>query len=216
MRAAPGVLLAESDAPVRAGIRMALEADGLEICAEPLDASSAIEAAMSGSPSLCLIDEALPGGALVAVDAIFAARPEIKHILLTETEEPDSLLAAVRAGAVGFLRKDLDPARFPATVRGVIGGEAALSRRLTCLLAQSYRTRERGRATPTVSGGPSLTDRELEVLELMTEGLRTSEIAERLWISEVTVRRHVSSLMRKLGVDNRAAAIDVLTGRSRP
>jgi DNA-binding NarL/FixJ family response regulator len=210
------VLLAEPDAPVRAGIRMALEADGLEVCAEPLDASSAVDAAMSRRPSLCLIDEARPGGALVAVDAIFAACPEIKHILLTETEEPDSLLAAVRAGAVGFLRKDLDPARFPETVRGVIAGEAALSRRLTGLLAESYRARERGRTAPTLPGGPSLTDRELEVLELMIEGLRTSEIAERLRISEVTVRRHVSSSMTKLGVDNRAAAIDVLTGRSHP
>ena len=216
MTAPPRVLVAEPDAAVRVGIRMALEADGLEICAEPLDAGSAVEAATSERPSVCLIDDALPGGALVAVDAIFRACPDVKHILLTEIEEPNSLLAAVRAGAVGFLRKDLDPGRFPATVRGVIAGEAALSRRLTCLLAESYRMRERGRATPTRAGGPSLTDRELEVLELMTEGLRTSEIAARLWIAEVTVRRHVSSLMTKLEVEDRTAAISVLSGRSRP
>lgn len=81
-------------------------------------------------------------------------------------------------------------------------------------LLDSLRTRERGRSGPTTVGGPSMTDRQLEVLELMAEGLRTSEIAPRLSITEVTVRRHVSSAVAKLGVADRAAAIGVLTGRS--
>jgi len=74
---------------------------------------------------------------------------------------------------------------------------------------------ERGRSASTTPGGPSITDRELEVLELMTERLRTSQIAAQLSISEVTVRRHVSSVVAKLGVQDREAAIAVLTGRSR-
>ena len=209
------VLLAEPDAPTRTGIRLALEAAGLEICGEPLDARSATELAVREQPDVCLIDESLRGGALVAVDAIFRRLPDTRLVLLTEAEEPKSLLASIRAGAVGYVRKDLDPERLPATIHGVIAGEAALSRRLTYRVIETLRTRERGRAAPTTPGGPSMTDRELEVLELMAEGLRTSEIAVQLSISEVTVRRHVSSAVGKLGVADRKAAIEVLTGRSR-
>lgn len=209
------VLLAEPDAPTRAGIRWALEDAGMEICGEPLDARTATEVAVQGNPDVCLIDEGLRGGALVAVDAIFRRLPDTKLIMLTEAEEPRSLLPSIRAGAVGYVRKDLDPTRLPATIRGVLDGEAALSRRLTYRLLESLRTRERGRSAPTTPGGPSITDRELEVLELMTEGLSTSQIAMQLSISDVTVRRHVSSVVSKLGVQDRAAAIAVLTGRSR-
>jgi DNA-binding NarL/FixJ family response regulator len=209
------VLLAEPDAPTRLGIRMALEAAGFEVCSEPHDAPAAIGDAAARRPAICLIDERLPGGALVAVDAIYRSVADTKVLMLTQSEEPPSLLAAIRAGASGYLRKDLDPTRLPATIRGVLDGEAALSRRLTFRLIESLRTRERGRAAPTTPGGPSLTDRELEVLELMAEQLSTSEIAARLKIADVTVRRHVSSAVSKLGVADRDAAIAVLSGRSR-
>jgi DNA-binding NarL/FixJ family response regulator len=209
------VLVAEPDGPTRAGIRIALEAGGLAVCGEPLDARSAIAAALLEQPHACLIDEALRGGALVAVAAIFQRLPATRLILLTESEEPKSLMPSIRAGAVGYVRKDLDPTRLPATIRGVLRGEAALSRRLTYRVLEALRTRERGRSAPTTPGGPSMTDRELEVLELMAEGLRTSEIAAQLVISEVTVRRHVSSAVGKLGVADREAAIRVLTGRAR-
>jgi DNA-binding NarL/FixJ family response regulator len=210
------VLLAELDEPTRVGIRIALEDAGLEICGEPLDAATAVAIAAAERPHVCLVDEDLRGGAILAVDAIFRRLPECKLLILTSSEEPKSLFAGIRAGTSGYVRKDLDPARLPATIRGVVAGEAALSRRLTQRLLESLRTRERGRSAPTTPGGPSMTDRELEVLELMAEGLRTSEIAARLSISEVTVRRHVSSAVAKLGVADRAAAIRILTGRSRP
>jgi DNA-binding NarL/FixJ family response regulator len=197
------------------GIRLALEAENFEVCGQPQDARSAIADAMRARPAVCLIDERLPGGALVAVDAIYRGRPQIKLLVLTGSDEPRGLLAALRAGASGYLRKDIDPARLPATIRGVLDGEAALSRRQTSVLVEALRRRERGRSAPTTPGGPSITDRELEVLELMTEGLRTSEIAVRLAISEVTVRRHMSSVITKLGVPDRGAAIAVLTGRAR-
>jgi DNA-binding NarL/FixJ family response regulator len=197
------------------GIRLALEAENFEVCGQPQDARSAIADAMRARPAVCLIDARLPGGALVAVDAIYRGRPQTKLLVLTGSDEPRGLLAALRAGASGYLRKDIDPARLPATIRGVLDGEAALSRRQTSVLVEALRRRERGRSAPTTPGGPSITDRELEVLELMTEGLRTSEIAARLAISEVTVRRHISSVITKLGVPDRGAAIAVLTGRVR-
>jgi len=209
------VLLAEPDAPTRMGMRLALEAEGFDVRCEPIDARSAIVDAGRERPQVCLIDELLAGGALLAVDTIYRTVPETKLLVLTDSEEPRGLLASIRAGGCGYLRKDLDPTRLPATIRGVLDGEAALSRRLTMRLMEALRTRERGRSAPTTPGGPSMTDRELEVLELMTEGLRTSEIAARLSISEVTVRRHVSSAVSKLGVADREAAMAVLTGRSR-
>jgi DNA-binding NarL/FixJ family response regulator len=209
------VLVAEPDEPLRMGIRLALEDAGLPVCCEPLDARSAAAAALLHRPAVALIAERLPGGALVAVDAIYRALPAAKLLVLTESDAPRGLMAAIRAGASGYLRKDIDPARLPATIRGVLDGEAALSRRLTSVLIESVRHRERGRFSPTTPGGPSITDRQLEVLELMTEGLRTSEIADRLTISEVTVRRHISSVISKLGVTDRTAAIEILTGRSR-
>jgi DNA-binding NarL/FixJ family response regulator len=209
------VLLAEPDTPTRVGIRLALEAAGIEVCCEPLDAGAAAADAWTHRPRVCLIDDALSGGALVAIDAINRRLPEVKLLLLTESEEPRNLLSAIRAGASGYIRKDLDPTRIPATIHGVLHGEAALSRTMTMTLIEALRRRDRGRSAPTTPGGPSMTDRELEVLELMTEGLRTSEIAERLAISEVTVRRHVSAAVSKLGVADRSAAIAVLSGRSR-
>ena len=209
------VLLAEPDTPTRVGIRLALEAAGIDVCCEPLDATSAAAEAWTEKPMVCLIDDALAGGALVALDAINLRMPEVKLLLLTESEQPRNLLSAIRAGASGYLRKDLDPTRIAATIHGVLNGEAALSRTMTMTLIDALRRRDRGRSAPTTPGGPSMTDREFEVLELMTEGLRTSEISERLSISEVTVRRHVSSAVSKLGVADRSAAIAVLSGRSR-
>lgn len=211
---ATGVLLAEPDAPTRMGIRYALEAAGFEVVSEPADAAEAASEAERTRPAACLIDERLPGGALRAVAAIHQGVPSPKVLVLTDSEEPGDLVAAVRAGASGYLRKDLDPTRLPATIRGVLAGEAALSRRMTFRLMEALRTREGGRAVPTKPGGPPMTDRELDVLELMTEGLRTSQIAERLAISDVTVRRHISTSMTKLGVQDRTAAIAVLRGRS--
>ena len=211
----PRVLLAEVDAPTRAGIRLVLEASGFAICAEPVDAGAAVETALRERPQICLVDENLPGGSIAAIDAISRGLPETKLLVLTESEEPRSLLGAIRAGASGFVRKDVDPSRLPATLRGVLAGEAALSRRLSLRVLESLRRRERGRTAAHAPGRRSVTDRELEVLELMADGLRTSEIAQRLSVAEVTVRRHRSSAMDKLGAADRAAAIEVLTGRSR-
>jgi DNA-binding NarL/FixJ family response regulator len=207
------VLLAEPDAPTRSGIRSVLEGAGFQICAEPLDAAAAVAAAMERRPAICLIAEQLSGGAIAAVGDIYRRLPTVKLVLLAESDDPARLFAAVRAGACGYVRKDRDPTRLPATLRGVLAGEAALSRVMTYALLERWRTRERGRTLATVPGASAITDRELDVLELMAEGLHTSEIAARLSISDVTVRRHVASVVAKLGVADRAGAIGVLKAR---
>ncbi|MBW3609579.1 MAG: response regulator transcription factor [Actinobacteria bacterium] len=201
------VLLAHHDAPTRTGIRLELEDGGFEICGEAAEAGAAVAIAEREEPQVCLVDENLPGGAILAVDAIYRRLPATKLVVLTDSEDPKSLLAAIRAGASGYVRTDLDPTRLAATLRGVLAGEAALSRRLTFRLLETLRTRERGRSAPTTPGGPSMTDRELEVLELMSEGLPNKTIANRLSISERTVTTHDATIYSKLHVNNRVSAI---------
>jgi DNA-binding NarL/FixJ family response regulator len=204
------VLLAEPDAPTRIGIGLVLEDAGFEICAEPLDSAAAIEDALKCRPAVCLVADRLPGGAVAALDGIYGRLPDSKLVLLTESEDPAVLFAAVRAGACGYVDTDRDPTRLPETLRGVLAGEAALSRAMTYVLLEHWRTRDRGRTLATVPGASRITDRELEVLEALAEGLHTGEIAARLSISDVTVRRHVASVVAKLGVEDRAGAIRAL------
>ena len=206
------VLLAEPDAPTRAGIGLVLEGAGFEICAEPLDSAAAIVAALECRPAICLVSARLAGRAVTALDAISRRLPDCKLVLLTESDDAAALFGAVRAGACGCVRTDLDPTRLPDILRGVLGGEAALSRVMTYALLERWRTRDRGRTLATVPGARAVTDRELDVLELMAEGSHTSEIAARLSISDVTVRRHVGSVVAKLGVQDRAGAIRALKG----
>jgi DNA-binding NarL/FixJ family response regulator len=107
--------------------------------------------------------------------------------------------------------KDIDPARLPLALMGVLDGEAALPRRLVSLLIEEFRERKRRRRIPLVGRrSVELTDREWEVLELMREGASTEEIAARLFISPVTVRTHVSAILRKLHVPSREAAVELL------
>ncbi|MEA2129584.1 MAG: hypothetical protein QOJ85_2475 [Solirubrobacteraceae bacterium] len=204
------MLLAEPDAPTRTGIRLMLEAAGFEVCAEPLDGAAAVEAAAECRPALCLVAERLPGGAVEALHALYQRVPDAKLVLLTESDDAAVLFAAVRAGACGYVRTDRDPTRLPDILRGVLAGEAALSRVMTYALLERWRRRDRGRTLPTVPGAAAVTDRELDVLESMAEGLQTSEIAARLSISDVTVRRHAASVVAKLGVEDRAGAIRAL------
>jgi DNA-binding NarL/FixJ family response regulator len=207
------VLLAEPDAPTRAGIRLVLEGAGFEICAEPLDGTTAVDAALECRPAICLVAERLPGGAVATLHAVYRRLPDAKLVLLTQSDDAAVLFAAVRAGACGNVRTDRDPARLPDTLHGVLAGEAALSRVMTYAMLERWRTRDRGRTLATVPGAPAVTDRELEVLEALAEGLHTSEIAARLSISDVTVRRHVASVVAKLGVKDRAGAIRALKER---
>jgi DNA-binding NarL/FixJ family response regulator len=204
------VLLAEPDTPTRTGIRLVLEGAGFAICAEPPDSTAAIAAALEFRPAICLVAERLPGSAVTALDGISRRLRDSKLLLLTESDDPAALFAAVRAGACGYVRTDRDPTRLPDTLHGVLAGEAALSRVMTYALLERWRTRDRGRTLVTVPGASAVTDRELEVLEALAEGLHTSEIAARLSISDVTVRRHVGSVVAKLGADDRAGAIRAL------
>jgi DNA-binding NarL/FixJ family response regulator len=205
------VLIADDHPPTRAGVRMALEAGGFEVCAEAGDAAGAIEAATRELPDVCLLDIHMPGDGIHAAEAISHELPDTAVVMLTVSREDTDLFDALRAGASGYLLKDIDPARLPLALHGVLEGEAALPRQLVALLIEEFRERRRRRRIP-LRGRRSaeLTDREWEVLQLMRQGAQTEEIAARLFISPVTVRTHVSAILRKLHVPTREAAIELL------
>jgi DNA-binding NarL/FixJ family response regulator len=205
------VLIADDHPPTRAGVRAALEKGTFAVCAEAADASGAIEAARRERPDVCLLDIHMPGDGIRAAEVISRELPETAVVMLTVSRTDEDLFDALRAGASGYLLKDIDPARLPLALHGVLEGEAALPRRLVALLIEEFRERRRRRRIPLVGRrSVELTDREWEVLDLMREGLSTEEIAARLFISPVTVRTHVSAILRKLQVPNRDAAVELL------
>jgi DNA-binding NarL/FixJ family response regulator len=207
------VLIADDHPPTRAGVKAALERGEFVVCGEAVDARSAIDAARRERPDVCLLDIHMPGNGVRAAETIAREVPEAAVVMLTVSRTDIDLFDALRAGASGYLLKDIDPARLPLALEGVLNGEAALPRRLVALLIEEFRERKRRRRIPLLGRhGVTLTDREWEVLDLMRQGLSTEDIAHRLFISPVTVRTHVSAILRKLRVPSREAALALLDG----
>jgi DNA-binding NarL/FixJ family response regulator len=183
---------------------MALERDGWEVCAEVSNAGDAIAAAVRERPDLCLIDIGMPGNGLRAVSSIAQRLPGTPIVMLTISRSSDDLFDALRAGASGYLLKDMDPVMLPPALRAAVAGEAALPGALTARLIEEFRHRGAGGRSITVAGRTvELTPRERDVLEMLAQGLTTSQMASRLFLSDVTVRRHMSGLMHKLEVGSR-------------
>jgi DNA-binding NarL/FixJ family response regulator len=207
------VLVADDHPPTRAGVQAALERADFVVCANVADARTAVEATRRERPDVCLLDIHMPGDGIHAAETITREFPDTAVVMLTVSRTDKDLFDALRAGASGYLLKDIDPARLPLALRGVLEGEAALPRRLVSLLIEEFRERKRRRRIPLVGRrSVELTDREWEVLELMRQGLTTQEIGDRLFISPVTVRTHVSAILRKLHVSTREAAVALLDG----
>jgi DNA-binding NarL/FixJ family response regulator len=202
------VLIADHDGAGRAGVRLSLEGRGFVVCGEADTASGAGEAARRERPDVCLIEADLPGGGIAAAERVLTSVPDTVVVMLSATADDDKLLAAVRAGARGYLLKDMDPERLPNALRGVLDGEAALPRALMGRVLDELRAIEHGRHAGELARlGVKLTRREREVLEQLDRGLSTAEIGELLSISAVTVRRHVSEILRKLSASDREAAL---------
>jgi DNA-binding NarL/FixJ family response regulator len=207
---APRVLLASSDASLRTGLRVALTSAGFSITAEATTADTTLSTAVAERPDLMLISADLPGGAFGAVREACARVPAMRVVVLTRSPIGEELLAAVQAGAAGYLGEDVSQARLPAVLRGVLDGEVALPRRQTQHLLDAMRRRDGRHAAIAARAATALTNRELEVLDMVVGETSTGDMARRLGISDVTARRHVSSLLRKLGLPSRAAAVELL------
>jgi len=202
-------LLADDHKPTREDIRAALERDPrFRVVASVPDASRAIEAAVSLRPRVCLLDVNMPGGGIAAAWEITARVPTTSVVMLTVLADEEHLFAALRAGASGYLLKDMDRRRIPLALADVLDGEAAMPRQLVARLVREFRDPSPRRRPVGGDGSENrLTAREWEVLELMRDGMSTDEIAGRLFVSPATVRTHIGAIKRKLRVADREAAV---------
>jgi DNA-binding NarL/FixJ family response regulator len=206
------VLIAAERLPTRVGLRLALEAEAR--CTEVSDAQSAVDTAVRERPDVCLLGLDTSAQGLRAATEIASRVPSAAVILFTNRPDEEEFMAAVRAGASGYLTQSLDPARLPFVVQGALRGEPAVPRRFVSRLLEELRTRERRRSVEVAGKGRvSLTAREWEVVELLLRPASTSEIAEELGVAAVTVRRHLGSVERKLGVTTRAQVVELLSAQ---
>jgi DNA-binding NarL/FixJ family response regulator len=207
---APRVLLGDGDAPTRVGVRVALASDGFDVVAEASEAAAAVTDALVLDPDIAMLAASLPGGGIEAARQIAVQRPRVRLVIISDDPSGEELLEAVMAGASGYLGRDVSADRLPTTLRAVLAGEVALPRRHTQHLLEALRGREVRRATVTAHASSPVTDREWEVLQLLANGASTAEIAHRLRISAVTVRRHSSSIVAKLGLPDRTSVAELL------
>jgi DNA-binding NarL/FixJ family response regulator len=207
---APSVLIADDHPATRAGVRVTLEEAGFVVCAEVGTEAAAVEAARRLHPDICLLDIHMPGGGVQAAQAISSELDDTVVVMLTVAQDDEHLFAALRAGAAGYLLKDISADRLGDALRAVLRGEAAIPATLVARVVDEFR--ERGRRRLFLPGRRPLTlsSREWEVLQALRDGLTTNETADRLNIAPVTVRTHVASILHKLRVDNRAAAVRLI------
>jgi DNA-binding NarL/FixJ family response regulator len=210
------VLIAGSGGDERKELRTLLEADArFSPCTEASDAPAAIALALRRQLNLCLIDTDIPGSGIRASREITSRLPATKVLLRTRSHDDRELIAGLEAGACGYLATDTDPSRLPEVLARAIGGEAVIPRALMSRVIQGFHATLPRRRVPALADGDiALTSREWEVFDLLCQGRSSAEIADELVVSKATVRSHVSSIVHKLGVSDRAAAI-ALCGRLR-
>jgi two-component system, NarL family, response regulator LiaR len=202
------VLIADPDPLARRALVEGLQgAGGFSIVAEAADGAQAVGLAREHRPDIALLEVAPPQlDALDATRRIAAEAPQVRVVIFSRTYEEGLMPGALRAGAVGYLSKAIGLASLAAALHGVMRGEAAVSRLATMRLIEWLRQARADNVglRPVRS---ALTEREWEVLDLMSAGARPSEIAEQLVVSEETVASHAKNLRRKLGVRSRAQLV---------
>jgi DNA-binding NarL/FixJ family response regulator len=206
------VLLADDQPLLRRGFRMILEAeDGLTVVGEAGDGAEAVELARRCQPDVVLMDIRMPGtDGIEATRQITAGGPGVRVLVLTTFDVDEYAFGALRAGASGFLLKDVRPGELVAAVRTVASGDAVVAPRVTRRLLEEYAQvlpvsgAQRTSRYPQLS---ALTEREREVLAIVAQGLSNTEIAAALHVSEATVKSHVGRILAKLGLRDRVQIV---------
>jgi DNA-binding NarL/FixJ family response regulator len=206
------ILIVDDHPLTRDALSALLAQQGFDVVGEAADGEEALAAARRSDPDLVLLDLTMPGmDGLTALPKLREEAPDCEVVVLTASDTEENLLAAIRAGASGYLLKTESPEQIASFLRGVARGEAALSGGVARRLVDRVREYGRFGGVPE-SIAKLLSAREVEVLLLLDEHLGTDEIAQRLFISEHTVRSHVKSLLKKLGVSSRREALERLDG----
>jgi two-component system, NarL family, response regulator LiaR len=188
---------------VRQGLRTFLELqEDIEVVGDVADGSAAVEAAIDRGPDVVLMDLVMPGiGGLEAIRLLRERRPQARVLVLTSFQEDEKIFPAVRAGAAGYLLKDVEPLELVRAIRTAHAGEAVLHPAVAARLMEEFASEDVRSAAES-----GLTGREREVLELIARGLANKLIARELGIAEKTVKSHVSAILAKLGVTDRTQA----------
>jgi DNA-binding NarL/FixJ family response regulator len=210
------VLIVDDHPLTRDALTGLLRQNDFDVVGEAGGGEEAVARAAELQPDLVLLDLSMPDvDGLAALPRVRAAAPNSEVVVLTASEDENNLLAAIRAGAAGYLLKSEPPERIVGFLRGVAQGEAALSGAVARRLLDQVRDGGHREAVVPDAVADALSARELEVLLLLDQHLATEEIARRLFISEHTVRSHVKSLLSKLGVSSRRDALEKLNPQRR-
>jgi DNA-binding NarL/FixJ family response regulator len=204
------VVVADDQVLVRTGFRMILTADGIDVVGEATNGVEAVEAVRRTRPDVVLMDVRMPelDGLEATRRILTGADGEPRVIILTTFDLDHYVYAALSAGASGFLLKDVTPEHLVASVRMVRSGDALLAPAITRRLVERFADRAPGTAA-LHRDLAALTPRELEVLQLLARGLSNAELADRLHLSEATVKTHVARILAKLGLRDRVQAVVV-------
>ena len=209
------IMLVDDQSLLRMGFRMVLEAeDDFTVVAEAGDGATAVRLAASMQPDVILMDVRMPGvDGIEATRLITAAHPQIRIIILTTFDLDEYAFGGLKAGARGFLLKDAQPSELTAAIRAVASGEASVSPRVTRRMLELFGSSLPADGAVGTAAGENaeadaaridvLTDREREVFFAIAEGLSNTELAERFFLSESTVKTHVGRILQKLGLRDR-------------
>jgi DNA-binding NarL/FixJ family response regulator len=199
------VLIADDQTLVRGGFRVILTRAGIEVAGEAADGLEAVTAARRLRPDVVLMDIRMPGiDGLEATRRVLADLPDCRVLMLTTFDLDQYVYAALAAGASGFLLKDITPEHLVSSVKLIATGDALLAPSITRRLVERF-----ARPQPAPDGLDDLTPREKEVLRLVGGGLSNTELADRLQLSQATVKTHVARIFAKLGLRDRAQAVVV-------
>ena len=202
------VLLADDEALLREGLRAILEVeDDVDIVGEASHGAEAVQMARSLNPDVVLMDIRMPGmDGLEATRQIVSAQPDVRIVVLTTFDHDEYVYDALRAGASGFLLKDLRRRELLDAVRASADGSALLARSVTLRLVEEF-CRAKAPSPDRADVLAGLTTREREVLVLIAKGLKNSEIGQQLFLGENTVKTHVGRIMSKLGLRDRIQVV---------
>ena len=202
------ILIADDHSLFRDGLRSLLQSQGHEVVGEARDGKQAVELAKKLAPDLVLMDVSMPNmDGVAAAKALTEQQPEVQVVMLTASEHNETLFDAIKAGAQGYLLKNLEAEEFFSLLERAGRGEPALTPALARKVLQEF-AKPAAPSAPPASAPDDLTDREREVLELMVQGVTSNrKLAGELNLSENTVKFHVRNILDKLRLNNRAQAV---------
>lgn len=203
------VMLVDDHVFWRRGVQQIVDAEeDMSVVAEASNGQEAIDRAIATNPDIILMDVNMPKvSGVEATRSIADALPDVRIVMLTVSDTDENLFESIKAGAVGFLTKDVSPDDVTTAIRESMQGESSLS---PFVAARMVKYIQRGGLEQTRKPPTNLTEREDEILRLIARGARDREIAEQLFISESTVKKHVQNVLRKLHARNRVEAVSYL------